>query len=533
MMRSTVAIFLPAALFVALPSSAQNEHAHGVVHFETSCNEAADAHIQQGVALLHHMMYDQADAHFVMAAESDARCAMAYWGMSMSELHPLWAPPTAEEVLRGREAAREARALNPPTERESAYVAAMEAAFASETATFGERLAAWEAGLKAVHELAPEDVEAAAFYALSRLATAPKDDKTFAANAEVGGLLQTLHREHPDHPGLFHYTIHAYDNPVLAEQALEVARGYDKLAPNVPHALHMPSHIFVRLGHWDDVISWNRRSADAALEQPAGGVVSMHYPHAIDYLVYAHLQQGEDDAAQATLDELLATTGPIQGNFAAAYGIAAARSRMAMERGDWEAAASLQPGVPAEFPWDQHPAAAAIIEFTRGIGAARSGDVALANASAHALDAIHARLVEAKDNYWATQVDAQRKAVRAWTAFAEDDTNEALALMREAADVEDSVDKHPVTPSAVRPARELLAEMLVEAGRHEEAIEAYDQTLAISPGRLNALYGAGYAAEQLNDHKLAMTYYQRVGDMLSETPERPNLIRVQGLLAGE
>ena len=530
MMRTPFAIAGVLALVVAPTTLAQ--HDHGRVSFSSSCTDAATVHLRQGVALLHHMMYEQAATHFQAAADGEPDCAMAYWGIAMSQMHPLWAPPTNAELEKGRSATEKARSLSPPTERESAYVAAVEAFFMPGSASFAERLAAWEAGMQAVHAAAPEDVDAAAFYALSRLATAPRDDKTFARNAEVGAELQALHRANPDHPGLFHYTIHAYDNPVLAAQALEVARAYDKLAPNVPHALHMPSHIFVRLGHWDDVISWNRRSANAALEQPSDGVVLMHYPHAIDYLVYAHLQKGDDVAAQAALDELLAEERPIQPVQAAAYGLAAARARVLLERGDWDAAARMETRIPEEFPWDLHPSADAILEFARGIGAARTGDVALASASADHLDLLHGRLVEAGDSYWAIQVDAQRTSVRAWKALAEDKPDEALALMREAADLEDSVDKHPVTPSAVRPARELLAEMLMEVGQPAEAIEAYDATLAISPGRLNALYGAGHAAELMDDEERAMSYYRMAAEMLLEEPARAELQKMRGYMAG-
>ena len=532
MKRSIFAIAALMALSIAVPARSQHDHAHGTVAFETSCAEATHSSMNQGVALLHHMMYDQAAAHFTAAAEADPACAMAHWGLAMTYLHPLWAPSTQEEIEKGRAAIRKARSLTPATDREAAYVAALEAFFTPESATFPERLAGWESGMKAVHEVAPEDVEAAAFYALSRLATAPRDDKRFARNAEVGGELQALHAAHPDHPGLFHYTIHAYDNPVLAAQAEDVARGYDKIAPNVPHALHMPSHIFVRLGMWPDVIAWNRRSAAAALDQPVAGGVSMHYPHAIDYLVYAHLQRGEDEEAQAALDELLSVDGQIQSNLAAAYGLAAARARLPLERGDWAAAAALQSAVPAYFPWDQHPAAQAITEFAVGLGAARTGDVAVAAASAERLDALHARLEEMNDTYWAIQVDAQRKTVRAWQALAEERADDAVALMQEAADLEDSVDKHPVTPSAVRPARELLADMLATVGRPAEAIQAYDQTLAVSPGRLNALHGAGMAATQMGDAELAMTYYRRAGEILSEDPDRSDLQELKGMLAG-
>ncbi|HEX7069664.1 MAG TPA: hypothetical protein VF190_02615 [Rhodothermales bacterium] len=532
MIRTSIAI-CAAAAFIAAPALAQHEHEHGMVSFETSCDASTQDNFLDGVALLHHMMYEQAAARFDAVAKADPTCAMAHWGLAMTNLHPLWAPPTPAEIEAGRAEAAKAREMGAPTDRETAFIAAIDAFFAPQDATFPQRLAAWEAGMKQVQEIAPDDVEANAFYALSQLATAPRDDRTFAKNAEVGARLQVLHRANPDHPGLFHYIIHAYDNPVLAAQAEEVARGYDKLAPNVPHALHMPSHIFVRLGMWGDVIAWNRRSANAALEQPAaGGLITHHFAHALDYLVYANLQIGNDAAAQAALDEMLGVQGPIQPTLSSAYGMAAARARVLLERGDWDGAVALTSRIPENFPWQDFPAAEAILEFARGIGAARTGDVAVAAAAAENLDALHARLLEQNEAYWATIVDAQRKSVRAWQAYAEQKTDEALAMMKEAADLEDSVDKHPVTPSAVRPARELYGEMLVMAGRPQEAIGAFDATLAISPGRLNALYGAGSAAEKMNDHVLAMSYYQRLGAMLTDNPGREDLVRVRGMLAG-
>ena len=516
MCRMKLLLVALALVSVSQYALAQHDHAqHGKVDFELSCNEGAQAHFNLGLGLLHHMMYDQAAAHFAEAAEADAECAMAHWGTAMTQMHPLWAPPTKAELEKGREAVERARTLSAKDEREAAYIAAVGAFFdGDDSRPFPERLAAWRDGQKSVREMAPDDLEAGAWYALSLIATAPKDDKTFAQNAKAGKILEALLEQAPEHPGLFHYTIHTYDNPVLAENALDVARAYDQLAPEVPHALHMPSHIFVRRGMWADVISWNRRSADAALAQPVGDVVSMHFPHAMDYLVYAHLQQGEDSAAQDALDEML-SVGAVQPNLAAAYGMAAARARYALERRAWQDAAALEVRVPEHFAWEDFPAAEAIIHFARGIGAARSDNLDVAKEAKQSLKTLHGRLVEAGDAYWATLVDAQVKSVAAWLALANGDTDGALALMREAAGVEDSVDKHPVTPSAVRPARELLGDMLLATGHHDEAIEAYEGSLATSPGRLNSLYGAGVAAEALGDDDRATVYFSQIEEKLA------------------
>ena len=507
MERQILALLAAALLILATttrPLLAQTHH--GVVEFETSCDASAEADINNGVAHLHHMMYDVSAQAFAAAAEADPECAMAHWGLAMTQLHPLWAPPTEEEVQKGRDAVAKARSVGSEDERERAYIEAIGAFFETD-GDFPTRLAAWEAKQRTVYEKHLDDEDAGAFSALAKLAVASKSDKTFAANKEAGALVEKLHAEHPEHPGLFHYTIHAYDNPVLAEQALDAARGYDKLAPEVPHALHMPSHIFVRVGEWEDVADWNRRSAAAALKHSSGGLTTMHYPHAIDYLVYARLQQGRDDDATKALDELRGN-GPFRPELAAAYALAAAPARLALERRSWADAADLSVREPADFSWDRFPAAESITWFAKGLGAARTENIEGANAALEHLDQIHQQLAEAGDAYWAVHTDAQRKAVGAWIAFAEGDAKEALQMMQAAAEIEDSVDKHPVTPGAVLPARELLGEMLLEMERPAEALAAFEASLAVSPKRLNSLSGAGRAAELAGDREKAAAYYR-------------------------
>ena len=506
-------------LLLILPfQSTQAQHRHlGNVDFPVSCSPDAARTFATGLALLHHMMYEQAEEAFASAAREDPACAIAHWGVAMTLLHPLWPGQPSEQALqKGQAALAQARALNAPTERERAYVAAAEAFYTDwQTVGHAARIAAWETAQEAVYRAYPDDVEAGAFYALAHLATAPKADNTFAHQKTAGALLEDLLARAPEHPGLFHYTIHAYDNPMLASRAVDVARGYDKLAPDVPHALHMPTHIFVRLGLWPDVIDWNVRSAEVAWRQPVGEATSMHHVHALDYLMYAYLQQGRDKKARAVLDQVNAVDN-YQATAASAYGIAAAQARYVLERGRWADAAALAVRTHRAFPWDRFPWFEAMTYFARGLGAARSDGIAAAQAAIETLDAFYEQTTQAGQPYWAVLVDAQRKTVAAWVALAEGDTDQALSLMRAAADLEDSVDKHPVTPGAVLPARELLGDMLALSERPEEALAAYETSLKTSPNRFNSLYGAGRSAELAGDTHAAASYYQKLVAVTTE-----------------
>lgn len=435
-MKPVLLFSLLGSLLVLAPAAlAQHDahHArHGVVEFETSCEPAAQERIDAGLALLHHMMYEQAAAEFEAAADADASCAMAHWGVAMSVIHPLWGErPPDDAFAKGQAALERARALDPP-DREAAYLEATEAFFADwQNTAYPDQLAAFESGFRALHEAHPDDVDAAAFYALGHLATAPKEDQAFTHQRTAGALLEELHAAHPEHPGLFHYTIHAYDNPALADRALAVAQGYDDLAPNVPHALHMPSHIFVRLGHWPDVIDWNRRSAAAALRQPVGGMTSMHYAHALDYLAYAFLQQGQDEKAKKVHADLMGVSN-FQPTFATAYAVAAVQARPPLERGDWNEATALPVRTHGAFPWDRFPGAESITHFGRGLGAARAGNADAARAAIAELDALHDRMTESGETYWATLAEAQRTAIAAWIAYESGAEQTALERMRRA-----------------------------------------------------------------------------------------------------
>ncbi len=468
-------------LYPLNPAKAQDKKL-GKVDFPTSCNEEAHSTFTSGLALYHHMMYEQAESTFVRATQQDAGCAVAYWGIAMTYFHPLWPGlPTEAALKKGEAALKKAQKLPKKSNRESAFIEAANAFFDGwEEKSHPERIQNWESAQKKVFEQYPADVEAGTLYGLAHLATAPKSDKSFSHQKEAGAIMETLLEQSPQHPGLFHYTIHAYDNPVLANRAVNVARGYDKLAPDVPHALHMPTHIFVRLGLWDGVIQWNIRSAKAAWNQPVGNQTSMHYVHALDYLMYAYLQQGKVHLAEEVLTRINRVDN-FHPTSATAYGIAAAQARLPLERRQWNDAAALALRSHSTFPWDKFPEFEAMTYFARAYGAVRLGDVASARSSKAQLDLFYDQATKAGQTYWAVHVDAQRKTIEAWVAYAEGNVQKALQMMQLAADIEDSVDKHPVTPGAILPAREILGDMLLLLDQPERALAAYETSLSISP----------------------------------------------------
>ncbi len=504
----------------------------GTVDLPNSCKSEVQEQINRAVALVHHMMYGDSRKIFTAITVDDPECAMAHWGIAMTLFHPLWAPPSEAELAEGWKAVQKAVGLNPPTAQEKAYVAAAEAFYKDwEKVNHKTRIVRWEGAQEKLYRAHPGDIEAGAFYALAHLATAPKGDKTFAHQKHAGRLLEALHAKAPEHPGLFHYIIHAYDNPMLASRAVKVARGYLKLAPNVPHALHMPSHIFVRLGMWPDVIEWNSRSAAVANKLSLGKPFSLHAIHAIDYLMYAYLQQANDTKAHQVLTEVNGVKR-YQDSFASAYGIAAAQARYFLERQRWAEAAQLPVRVHSTFPWDKYPWHESITYFARGLGAARNGRLAEVPKALEKLDSFYGLAVEAKQKYWAIQVDSQRQSVAAWKTFAEGKKIPALTMMQAAADLEDSVDKHPVTPGAILPARELLGEMFLLVEQYGKAREAFEKSLQISPNRFNSLYGAGYAAEKTGELEAAKSYYTKLVEMIADDgTDRPRVKQARVFLA--
>lgn len=489
-MASLTALAVAMAPFGAA-TELRAEGALGEVSFQTTCSEETNSAFQKGLTLLHHMMYVQAEDAFNQGIAADADCTMLYWGVAMSNFHPLWpGTPSEEETQRGTAAAKilsSAKELSPV---EAGLVDAALGFFDPENDGYRASIAAWAAGQTAAFEASPDDLDTAAFYSLSQLATAPRGDKTMAQHRRTGDLLDALHEQNPDHPGVIHYAIHAYDNPPLAQRGLSYAQKYDSVAPTVPHALHMPSHIFVRLGYWDETIDWNIRSAEAALAQPHGNMISGHFGHAMDYRIYAHLQRGETEVADEVLKEFV-TVSNHQPNFGAAYALAASPVRVLLETDQWAKAANLPDAMHPAIPWDKFPQCVSIRAFAQGIGAMRSGDENKATEALVELAELREKLVVAKQGYWASLTESQMLSIEAWRELARGNEELAIQLQTKAADIEDAAGKSPVTPGHVLPARELLGDLFAKIGDSARAHEAYDQTLAVAPNRRRSLNGKG------------------------------------------
>ena len=491
----------------------------GTVHFPTSCNEQAQQHIERGLALLHHMTYLKAEQSFRAATEADPDCAIAHWG------HPLWPDVvSAGKLAEGRELLNRAAAATSSSEREQAYVEALRGYYdaTGDDPSELDRLNGYLAGWQAVHETHPEDMEAACFHALALLGTAPTTDKTYANQRAAGAITQAVLVELPKHPGAHHYTIHAYDFPPLAEDALATARSYDDVAPENSHALHMTSHIFTRRGLWPESIEFNIRAEKAAQERTPSGMVSMHRLHAMDYLAYAYLQMADDVEAEEVLKAMTALEPPFHNHAGTAYSFAAVPSRLALERHDWESAATVEAGWPAGVSWDQYPHLLAIPYFAQAMGAARTGDYAAAEEAIAKLADLQEAAAALPGAYdWGIQVEVQKLGAQAWLAYEQSDTEGALALMAEAAQKEASTEKSPVTPGEVLPARELYGDMLLATEDYAGALAEYQAALERSPNRFNSLYGAGRAAELAGDEATAADYYRQLMEIAPEaTGER-------------
>ena len=502
----------------------------GAVHFPVSCSPDVQADFDRAVALLHHMMYEESRAAFVAIAEADPDCAMAHWGTAATLFQPLWPTrPGPEQLRRGWEEIQRAKELGPGTDREAAFVNAIEAFYEDEAADWWTRIARWATAMEVAYGLYADDLEVAAFYALSHLAAGLTAEDRQAYQARAAEVLLAIYEREPTHPGAIHYTIHANDVDARADESLEVVRSYDDIAPSVPHALHMPTHIYVRLGDWPGVIEWNRKSADAALEFPAGDAVSHHYPHAMDYLVYAYLQQGEDAKALAAVQEAL-SKGKYQGTFVSAFHLAAMPARYSVERKDWEAAAVLPPLTPADLPWDRYQWAEAQTWFARGLGSIQSGDLDAADLAIDRMEALRDAAAESGEAAFATYIEIDLATLGAWRALAHDDPETAIGLARSAVDLEATTEKHPITPGSYLPPSEALGDILLELGRSEEALEAYEWSLAVWPGRFNSLLGAARAALASGDDAKAAEYYGLLVETASGS-DRPEVSAARSFLS--
>lgn len=491
----------------------------GTVRFEVSGTAAARGHVVRGVKLLHHMMYPEADQEFAAATAADPACALAWWGRAMTIIHPLWPDaPTAAEHKLGAELVQKGLACPALTPRERGYLEVLNVYFGSpDAADYPARLRELDRAWADLSDRHPDDLDALAFSALYHLAPARfvAKDRSHRLQLEAARRLQAVLAQIPDHPGAQHYKIHAHDFPLLADRALEVCDTYSSIAPDVPHALHMPTHIFTRRGLWDQSIEYNRRSAEAARRiTQSTGLLSSHYPHAYDYLAYAYLQTGRYAQAAAVRDELLALNGPYSPvqRAAMSFAFAAVPARCALERQAWSEAAALPLHQPAAFPWSKNELNCdSIVLFARAIGAARSGRLDAAKAHIAELEQVRRELAASKKPaYWASQAETQTLAARGWVAFAEQKPDEAVALLRRAVELEANADKEAVTPGEVLPAGDLLGDLLLELKRPAEALAAFEGVLASSPNRLNTLFGAGLSAEQTGDLVKAARYFEQM-----------------------
>jgi tetratricopeptide (TPR) repeat protein len=485
-------------LFLYSCAAGQETHNHGApeklgkVSFPISCVPAVQEQFDRGVALLHSFAYTAARSTFQSVAERDPRCAMAHWGTAMAYFRQLWDPPVVPATVSMAQAEiKSARQLGAGSERERQFIDALAMLYQdAATVPYRTRASNYERAMSDLASKYDKDVEAQVFYALALLANASPADKTHAKQKEAAALLEPLDRRHPQHPGIPHYLIHAYDNAELAPQGLAAAKAYSQIAPSAPHALHMPSHIFTRLGQWDDSITSNRAAREAAHRQGDTG----EELHAMDYLVYAYLQSGRDKEAAQVIQELKSMPGLGTGDFKVGYAATAMPVRYAVERSQWTDAAGMVP--PAAAP----PQVAAIAVWARGMGLARSGRVTGARAEAARLRELEDQLHTSGNDYWATQVGILRREVMAWSAQSEKKPEDAAALLRTSADDEDAIEKLPVTPGPIVPAREQLGYLLLEQGQAALALKEFQVALANAPGRRGAMQGAAQA-DQLSSQK--------------------------------
>ncbi|MBV8049538.1 MAG: hypothetical protein JOZ80_00035 [Acidobacteriaceae bacterium] len=524
-MRFLIALFLSVAFSViSLWSDEGHHHALsgeevGSVHFATSCVKDVGARFNMAVALLHSFQYEKARATFMEVSTRDPQCAMAQWGIAMSHYHGLWDNGDTAAGRAALENAQRLSATNPETtEREKEYIAALAEIYREDDKDKVEHGRAFEQKMSALQAAYPDDNEAAIFHALSLAITAPKTDKTFANQRKCGEILQPLFAKQPHHPGIAHYIIHCYDNPVLAQQGLNAARMYAKIAPASAHANHMPSHIFTRVGSWDESIVSNTKSAELAAQDERSslnGEARDQRLHAMDYLEYADLQSGRVSQAKAVLDQMNSLRQVAGLTLTGYYAEAAIPARYAIELHNWQEASKLRQKRES-VPWAQ-----AITWMAVGIGSARSGNVEKASEAVETLAALRDTTAKQNNIYWANQIEVQRREVAAWISKATS-KGDAVEVMRSAAELEDTMDKHAVTPGAVTPAREMLAELLQLEKHSAQAQLEYETVLKTAPNRFNALYGAAQAAEAAGNMKAANEYFQKLTEV-AVGDERPEL----------
>lgn len=507
--RVIIAVLMLAGVSVAQAHEHGPTEKLGIVHFSTSCNPKAQQEFDRAVALLHSFEFSRAIEGFNVALANDSTCGIAYWGIALSQWSNPFAPGSKDnaQLKAGRNSVQQGVSTGAKTERERAYIAAVGVLYRDfEKTPQRSRLMAYRDAMQALAAKYPTDNEAQIFYALAIAASEDPADKTYSGRLKAGAILEKLFQEEPNHPGLAHYIIHTYDVPPLASRALEAARRYSEIAPDAPHALHMPSHTFTRTGYWQDSINSNVAAAAAAKREDA----TAEELHASDYEIYAYLQIGQDQAARrivTSLPEITSRFDPskIIGGAASPsvgyFALAAIPARFALERGDWNAASQL---IPRETPF---PHTQAMTWFARGMGSARLGQAKLAYNSAASLKNIREQLTASGENYWALQVEIEEYEVRAWAMMAESKKEDALHEMEAAAELEDGTEKSAVTPGPLAPARELFGELLLATDQPALALSQFEATLRKEPGRFRSLYGAGHAAQLAGRPEVSRQYF--------------------------
>jgi len=498
----------------------------GKVDFPISCSTEAQAQFNRAVAMLHSFWFPQAPKAFVAVSETDPGCAMAHWGIAISQrANPLVGPPDSAALKRGLASIERAKAIGAKTQRERDYINAIELFYKdSDKLDHRTRVLAYEKAMERLYLAYSQDIEAAVFYALALNEAIDFEDKTYVRQLKAARILENVWAKQPEHPGVLHYLIHSYDFPPLASRGLETAKRYASAAPSAPHALHMPSHVFSMLGMWQESIKSNREALS----------VAKNYVHAMDFIVYAHLQGAQDGEAKRLLEESAALyktqaptaeLTPTGGVLTVHTAFAAIPARYAIERGAWADAAALQPR-------PSTPAADAITYFTRAMGAVRNGDVNGARKDIEQLESLKNTLTTAKQKYWADQVEIQRRAAAAWVAHAEGKKDEALKSMRSAATLEDASEKHVAMENRLWPMRELLGEMLLQLNEPAPALKEFEASFKAAPNRFRGYYGAAKAAERLGDQKKTRSYYEKLMELCRQGDgERPELVEAKAFLA--
>ena len=483
----------------------------GVVDFPITGTAKAQSEFNSAVAMLHHMSYPQARAAFERVTTIDPRCAMAHWGIAMTLFQPLWPTrPGPKDLQRGWEEVQKAKALGPQTQRERLFIAAAESFFLEPASSdYWLRIRRWEQAMAKLMAAYPDDPETVVFFALAHLASAPSDSITRAHSDRAAELLLRIYKKNPNHPGVMHYLVHANDAPGREWESLEITLKYETVAPRNPHAIHMPTHIYTRLGEWDGVIRGNLRAADAALEFPAGDrgeFVWDEFPHAIEYLIYAHLQKGEDDKA-ATHLKRLHSTARLEPTFKTAFHLVSTQARFTLERRAWSEAAKIVPRQPATLDWNRFTWPETVAQFAHGLGAAHLGKLDDARAAVGRLEELEAATRKVKEDLFARNIRMLRLELNAWLAHKAGQVESSIALMKEAADLEGMTPKHAVTPGPTLPALELLGDLLLEQNQPAKALAAYRSSLELYPKRFNSLLGAARACRALGDDAAAHRSY--------------------------